>query len=64
MLNWKIMCFVKFKFDQRLFKKKKTRGQKIKGTHFIGVRVGCLKINRNFDKKIFFQKKEHLYIFN
>ncbi len=39
-------------------KKKIPRGQEIKDTHFIGVRVGCLKINRNSDK-IFFPKNEH-----
>jgi hypothetical protein len=44
------MCFVKCKFDQRLFKKK-TGWQKIKG-----VRVGGLKIKRNSDKKISFKK--------
>ena len=54
------MCFVKCKFDQSLFKK---NGGGIKGTHFIGVRVGCLKINRNFDKKIFFQKMSILNLY-
>jgi len=28
-----------------------------KDTHFIGVRVGCLKIDRNSDKKLFSQKR-------
>ncbi len=37
-----------------VFAKKNTGGQKIKGTHFIGVRVGCLKIIRNSDKNFFF----------
>ena len=55
-----MMCFVKCKFDQSLFKK---NGGGIKGTHFIGVRVGCLKINRNFDKKIFFQKMSILNLY-
>ena len=35
---------------------KKYWGQKIKGTHFIGVRVRCLRINRNSDKKNFISK--------
>ena len=48
----------------RLFKKKTLGGKKIKGTHFIGVRVGCLKINRNSDKKNIFSKNEHFYLFN
>ena len=41
---------------------KNTEGKKIKGTYFIGVRVGCLKINRNSDKKFFFQKMS-IFIF-
>ena len=42
---------------------KKYSGQKIKGTHFFGVLVGCLKINRNSDKRIFFQKMS-IFIFS
>jgi hypothetical protein len=31
-------------------------GNKIKGTHFIGIGLRCLKINRNFEKNFFFKK--------
>ena len=46
------------------FRKKNTGGKKIRGTHFIGVRVGCLKINQNSDQKNFFSKNEHFYLFS
>jgi hypothetical protein len=39
-----------------LAQKKILEGQKIKGKHFIGVRVKFFKINRNSDKKLFFKK--------
>jgi hypothetical protein len=38
-------------------------GQKVKGTHFIGVQVGCPKINKNSDRKLFFQKMS-IFIFS
>jgi hypothetical protein len=38
-------------------------GQKVKGTHFIGVQVGCPKINKTSGRKFFF-KNEHFYLFN
>ena len=54
--------FVKCWFDHRLFpKKKNAEGQKIKDTHFIGVRVGCLKINRNSDKENIFGPTKILF---
>ncbi len=43
---------------------KNTGGQKLKGTHFIGVRVRCLQINQNSDKKKLFSKNEHFHLFN
>ena len=43
------------------FPKKNAEGQKIKDTHFIGVRVGCLKINRNSDKENIFGPTKILF---
>ena len=46
-----------------IFSKKMLEAKKNKDTHFIGARVGCLKINSNSDQKIFFQKMS-IFIFS
>ena len=56
--------FCKMFIRSSSFQKKYWGGQTIKDTHFIGVRVGCLKINRNSDKILFFFQNEHFYLFN
>ena len=42
--------------------KKILEKKKIRDKHFIGVRVGCLKINRNYAN--FFSLNEHFYLFS
>ena len=46
------------------FQEKKSTGvKKIKGTHFIGVRVGCLKVIEILTK-FFFSQKMSIFIFS
>ena len=58
MINY---VFCKMLIWSSYYQKRKLGGQKIKGTHSIG--VGCLKINRKSDQKIFFQKMS-IFIFS